>query len=410
MTSFKNEWARMWPLPLVAMVGVTGAAMTAYSAGVFMEPVTQEFGWTRAEYFSAVSFQMILGIIAVPLIGMAVDRFGSRIIAIIGTCLFACGFSAFALANGSLPQWLALSFGMVVTTAFITQPVWVKPVVHRFDKSRGLAMAVVLSGNGVGTTIWPVIAAALIGVIGWRMAYPAMALGWAALSLPLTLLFFFDKDRGENATTSASPAPLAKGTLARAVRSRAFLLLTASGAAFSCSVFGATVHLVPMLRNIEVDITTASAIAGLVGIFAVIGRLGTGMLLDRFPAKPIGLFVFLLPLLSYFLIWSGDSSFAVLVVAAIALGLASGAEIDVVTFLASRQFDNRIFASVYAIVMASFGVAASVGPVTGGALYDLTGNYDLYLMFAAILSLVGATFLWFLPMSRSHDAVGNPEQ
>ncbi|MFC4595836.1 MFS transporter [Sphingobium tyrosinilyticum] len=407
MSAAKQEWARMWPLPLVAMIGITGSASVGYSASVFMEPITREFGWTRAEFFSAVTMQMIAGMLIIPFVGLLIDRLGSRVLAIVGTVTFVMSFSALGLANGALWQWFLLAGLQIIGAALITQPVWVKPVIGQFDASRGLAMAIALSGNGVANTIWPFIAAALIEWVGWRAAYMSIALGWAAVSLPLTLLFFRDGRRVKGAATVAANSPAARPPLLPTVLSAPFLFLTASGALFSCAVFGLTLHLVPLLRGAGVTTVTAGAIAGLAGISAVIGRLGTGYLLDRLPTRLVGIIVFVLPIIVCSLLWTGAGAVPLYMLAAILLGLAAGAEIDVVTFIASRQFDQRIFGSIYAVVIASFGGAASLGPLLAGALFDARGNYDVFLLCAASLSAIGAMLMAMVAIQPAQSRTPN---
>src|SRR5579863_3477129 len=74
----RQEWATMWQLPLVCMLGTSGSAMFAYAGGVYMESVTRAFGWTRAQYSSAFLLMMLSGLVISPAIGWLVDRIGPR--------------------------------------------------------------------------------------------------------------------------------------------------------------------------------------------------------------------------------------------------------------------------------------------------------------------------------------------
>src|SRR5262245_34404786 len=105
----RQEWAAMWPLPLVSMLGYVGGASFAYSAGVFMVQLTQEFGWSRATFSSAFTIHSLLMLVTAPLVGRLVDRIGARKVALMGIVPFVIGLSLFGLANGSIWQWWLLA-------------------------------------------------------------------------------------------------------------------------------------------------------------------------------------------------------------------------------------------------------------------------------------------------------------
>ena len=92
----------MWPLPLVCMLGVSGSAMFAYAGGVYMESVTREFGWSRAQYSSAFMLMMVSGLVLAPAVGWLTDRIGPRKVALAGIVPFGLRISLFGLVEGKL--------------------------------------------------------------------------------------------------------------------------------------------------------------------------------------------------------------------------------------------------------------------------------------------------------------------
>lgn len=102
MTTARAEWAAMWPLPLVSMFGYVGGASFAYSSGVFMQELTKEFGWSRAEFATAFTIHSLVALVMAPVIGRLIDRIGPRRMALIGIVPFMFGLSLFGLANGSI--------------------------------------------------------------------------------------------------------------------------------------------------------------------------------------------------------------------------------------------------------------------------------------------------------------------
>jgi predicted MFS family arabinose efflux permease len=155
------------------------------------------------------------------------------------------------------------------------------------------------------------------------------------------------------------------------------------------------VHFVPILTDRGADPLAAAGIASLVGIFSIFGRLGTGLLLDRFPANWVGATVFLLPILACALLFfDGANSFSQGLAAAI-FGLTVGAEVDVIAYLVSRHFGLKNFGVFSGAMIGALALGVAFGPLGAGAAFDRYGSYAQFLMltmvFMAISSIALAT-------------------
>jgi predicted MFS family arabinose efflux permease len=394
MPSKKQEWAAMWPLPFTALLGVAGSAIFAYSNGVFMIEMTREFGWSRTEFSSAFAVQTVLGLVIVPLAGRLTDRIGPRKVVLAGLIPYIIAFSLLGTATGSFWQWLVLCLILALCTAPVAPPVWLAAVVARFTASRGLALSVALAGVGVANGLAPILATWYTKLFGWRLAFPALVLSWGVAILPLSLVWFL----GPRDLSGAAPIqPRATLRYSQVFKTRTFIFLTIAGSLICSVVFGLTLHLVPILRGNGLSPSTAAAMAGVVGIFAIAGRIGTGYLLDNLPARFLATGMFLLPILVSALLKVGGESLVSSVIAAAFLGVTAGAETDVVCFLAARQFGTQVFASVYAVISAMFSICAACGPLLASALYDLRGSYDLFLIVTVPVTLVAAGLICALP-------------
>lgn len=398
MTTARAEWAAMWPLPLVSMLGYVGGAAFAYSSGVFMQELTTEFGWSRAQFSAAFTIHSLVALIIAPVIGRLIDRIGPRKMALIGILPYMVGLSLFGLANGSIWQWWAIALVQSLLASMIGGAVWLKAVVTRFNASRGLALATVLAGSGVATTIWPIVAAYYIAQFGWKASYPAMALSWGLLMLPLAWLFFVDAD-DRHARDGEAQTSLPLRQLRHVFLSRSFISLALAGAIFSALTLGLLLHLVPIFRDAGLDLKSAAGIAGLTGIFAIAGRLSTGVLLDLLPTRPLAVVIFLLPLAISALLWNFDGSYFAAVTAVIILGFVSGADGDIIAYLISKGFDRRVFATIYSLVIAILAISSSLGPIISGAAYDLSGSYEPYFMAMIPMSLIAAALLGTMPLT-----------
>lgn len=403
----KQEWAAMWPLPIVAMFGHAGAALFAYSSGVFMGPMTAEFGWTRAEFSMAFVIQTLFGIVIQPLVGRLVDRIGPRRVGVAGIIPAALAVSLLGLVGKPIWQWWGLCVIQMMFTCFILPAVWITPVVTRFHASRGLALSVVLAGVGLASAMWPVLAAFYLPRLGWRLSFGALGLTWGLVVFPLAVIFL--KGARDVAVTGQRANLHGEGPQFReALKSRTFVCLTLAGGMFAVISLGMSVHLVPLLKAAGMSTALAASVTGLAGLFSISGRIGTGFLLDRLPTKPLGIAVFLLPVLMSFLLWQAQGSVVISVIAVMLLGLAGGAETDIVFFVAAKEFGHGAFASVSATTGAFFGLCAGMGPLLAGKLFDLTGTYDAWLLAVCPLAAGGAALIALLPETVNKPATERP--
>src|SRR5690606_17491232 len=99
-----REWASHWPLVLTSLLGVSLATIGTYSAGLFLGPLEAEFGWTRTQVTSGLLIYALIAVPLSPFVGVAIDRWGARRLAIPGSVATGLAFAAFAFTNGS--QWL----------------------------------------------------------------------------------------------------------------------------------------------------------------------------------------------------------------------------------------------------------------------------------------------------------------
>ena len=391
----REEWSRSWPLPPIAMFGIMGPAAFSYSGGIFMGEMTRTFGWTKAQFSSAFVLQVVLGLIIGPLAAIVLDRVGPRRMLLAGIVPFAAGLSLFSLVNGAMWQWWMLAGFYSVITAGVIPAAWMSGVVQSFDKARGMAMAVGLAGIGIATTVWPILVAWLVQHIGWRLAFPVMGFGWALFLLPL--VFFFYKP-----TRQAEPIFHAKDLppIWPVVWTRTFWCLLGAGGIFASVQMALIMHFVPILLLQGFNLTNAAGIAGIIGIFSIIGRVGTGTLLDWVPTKRIAIVAFILPLVVMWLLVSAHGSAGMLMLAAALLGFAAGSETDVVAFLCSRRFDQRIFGTIYTLFQTGFAILASLGPLLAGWRFDVTRSYDSFFIIAVPLVLIATLLIMLVPAEK----------
>ncbi|MCB2062719.1 MAG: MFS transporter [Novosphingobium sp.] len=405
----REEWKKYWTLPLAAGLGNVGSIIHIYALGAFMAPLSAEFGWSRAEISSGITVSnsgtALLGL----LVGILIDRLGPRKVGIVGVTAMALAFGLLGTATGAYTNWLMLWLGIALAATATQTTIWTSAVTSRFDRSRGIAIALTIAVNGAAATLLPILSTLAIEGLGWRHAFFALAAGWIAITLPMILLFF----RGaaeEHVAAAGDRKVIASANLPgmevkEVLSALPFYRLAIAGCLFSFVAMSMIVHFVPILTDRGLSAVEAASIAGIVGIASIGGRFVTGYLLDRFPAERVALVGLSLPVLSALLLLHGQSALAYSVAAAIA-GFSLGAELDVLIYLTSRRFGIKRFGTLFSIVMLSMSIGTSTGPLTAGAIYDRFGSYDNYLMLVIPLVLLSALSVGTLRPSNASWQTG----
>ncbi len=397
-----TEWRDHWPLTLAAMVGVSTIGLQSYGFSAFAGAIEQAFHWTRAETMFGVTVAMFLGIFLNMIVGLIVDRFGSRRVGIAGLFAMTGAFALLGTATGEQANWWLLWVAIAIGVVLVQSTVWLGPVAARFDTSRGLAMAVALSGAPLAAMVMPKLATWLIPELGWRQAMLALGGVWLALSLPIILLWFRDPPERSNAVVDR---PVLPGlTFAQGIRTRAFAGLVISFATFSFYNMTIATNLMLMLGEKGITPVQAGSLFTVMGTVGLVARLSVGFLLDRFPAHVIGTFTQLLPVLASAILLIALPSTAVLLTVVALFGLATGAEIDVVMYQATRHFGLKSFGALFSGIITFGALFAAIGPWTAGRLHDLTGNYDSLLMAVIGLMVFGALGMLSTGQARQHWA------
>jgi predicted MFS family arabinose efflux permease len=383
------EWRASWTLVIAAMIGYSVASIPAGSTGVMMAPIEQELGWSRTEIYSGVSLISFIAFFTATFLGAAIDRIGPKLIAIAAILFFCVGIGFLSLVDGSLWQWWA-AWAFIGLGAAAMPTVWLSPIPGRFSVSRGLAVAVVLSGSGLSTFLVPIVSHALVESYGWRGAYLGLAAIWGAVSLPLVALFFGGKPAPRKAEAAAPAKAVLPGLTAReGFRSGAYWLLLFGS---FCGIFGGValvMNLVPVLVSTGIEKGSAAAIAGLVGIATITGRVVGGWLMDRMSAKAIAAMASAMAgtLPATLILFPGSATAAT--IAIIVYGAFGGAKIGAIN--------------------ASVALAVALAPLGANVIYDLTQSYAI-VMWAALpmLLLAGALYLMLpaYPDFTERDASG----
>lgn len=388
------EWRAHRLTVAAAAAGVAISSLPFYAIGAFIAPLEAEFGWSRAQVVSGQIAISVIGVLFAPVIGILVDRWGSRGIGITGSVILCAAFALLSLATPSIWRWWAQWTLLACGSLLVTSTVWTAAVSSVFRAGRGLALAVALSGAGVASTMLPASSNALIEEFGWRTAFVVLGAAVALIALPLMAFGLRDARvlalRRGVAGTATPVAPPAGRSAREAFGSHHYFKLLAATLAITLAVVPFVVHLIPLLASTGIAQGRAAALAGIVGITSIIGRVLVGWLLDRANGPIVGATCVVLPIASALLIMQFPGSIAASVVAIMLLGLSLGAELDVMSYLATRYFGMRRYGTIYGTISAVLVLGTGAGPAVVGAIFDATRSYDTFLWLVVPLCLVAS--------------------
>jgi MFS family permease len=408
------EWREGWPLVLASLVGITFSFMAmaaGYTLGVLTKPLEEAFGWSRQQILAA-TFVQLLGILPASfVVGWIADRYGVARVILISQLGLGLSFVALGLLTRDLASYYALYFMLALLSAGTLPITFMKAIATRFRASRGLAIGVALSGSGLCGLIVPGYTARAVESFGWRGAYVAAGLLPILVALPVAAWAFrrlraVPAGPGQPVAVTRAPDAVAEGgvDLAHAARDYRFWCM---GLAFFLVSAGSTAVLtsfVPLLVDAGMPAQRAAEILGALGLSVIAGRLAVGALADRMWAPLVGA-IFVVPAtLAAVALATTEPTVGLALLAAIAIGLVTGAEFDLTAYLIARYFGLAHFAKIYAGIYVLYAVGGGIAGPLFGLAYDRTGGYSLGL--AAVAAAYVGCGLLLLTLGPYRDGAG----
>jgi MFS family permease len=367
---------------------ISGASIIIYSIPVLLQPLQDQFGWSRSAISGAVIPAALTAGCITPLIGKAVDRWGPRIVVLIGVVAFALATMGVAFANESIVRFYALYgiFGLAGTAAGAVA--FNKALSGWFHAHRGIVLALVGTGSAVGGAAVPLVTELLIYQQGWRGAYVGLGLIVLALGLPVFFVLF--KNPPASISANIPEAGMASTVDAQGLTGRqtrrtpAFWLIIGAICINTFVGFGLQLHVVALLTDRGLTRDDAVAILSIFALGGVAGQIAAGLLLDRVNTARIGVPFFLAALIGLLLFDYGHN-FPLLVTAGLLLRIGVGAELSMAPYFLARFFGLKSFGENYGVLYLLATLSGGVGPLVMGFCRDHTGSYNVALIVFEVL-------------------------
>ncbi len=397
----RNVFYGCWVV-LAAAVGLFwGAPITVFSFSVFLKPLMHDFHAGRAAISLGFTLGAIAGAVSAPAVGWLIDRYGARRVILPATAMFASVLLLAKILEGRIWQFYLFYVSLGLLVHGVGPVPYGSVISHWFDRHRGLALGLMMFGIGLGAMIMPSLAQQLITRFGWRNSYAILGSAVLLISIPVVAILLKEKpqdmgllpDGALSADSGTAIEATALGLSAyEARRSRTFWVMVCAFFLVSASVQGCALHMAAMLTDRGLSIQAAALGSSLLGAALMIGRVGTGYLLDRFFAPHLAAVFFGGVAVGIGLLWMSNSTATVLV-GAFLVGMGLGAEVDIIAYLVSRYFGLRFFGEIYGLAFGAFLLAGALGPLVMGAGFDLTGSYSAPLAALFISASVAAVLM-----------------
>ena len=394
-----------WLVAAAAFVALLGAAGFRSAPSVMIVPLQAEFGWTRGLLSLAVSVNLVLFGLMAPFAAALMDRFGVRAVVAAALTLIAIGSGLAVLVRSA---WqLVLLWGVVVGVGTGSMAlVFAATIANRwFVKRRGLVMGILTAGTATGQLIFLPLLAWVTEHVGWRTACLIVA-GAALAVVPLVVIFLrsHPRDRGvlpygagpdfvaEEAAAPKDAVRRALRALRVASRTRTFWALAGGFAICGATTNGLIgTHFIPAAHDHGLAETAAAGLLALVGVFDILGTIGSGYLTDRFNPRVLlavyysfrGVGLVMLPGMLT------NSLHPSMIGFVIVYGLDWVATVPPTAALCREAF-GAAGTIVFGWVFAAHQLGAAVGSAVAGVLRDQTGSYTIAWFGAAGLCIVAA--------------------
>jgi MFS family permease len=391
---------------IVAIGGLMGcvAIGSMFSLAVFLGPMSSSTGWSRAAISSAMTIDFLVMGVAGFAWGAISDRFGVRLVVMIGAILLGAGLVIASRATSLLTFQIGYGVLVGLSAAAFFAPV-IATVTAWFETRRGLAVSLVSAGMGMAPLTVSPFAGWLISSYDWRTAMSTIGFASWIILIPAAL-FVRNPPRPKAAGTGEGAAAAARvsdseGGLGKALLSPQFLIL--GGTFFLCCAAhsGPIFHMMSYAQFCGLTTMTAVSVYSVEGLAGLGGRLLLGVAADRLGVKRVlitGLLVQALAIGTY----AGIRRPGEFYLLATVFGVAYGGVMPLYAVLAREYFGQRIMGAVFgaATMLSCLGMA--LGPVIGGWIFDTLQSYRwLYLGSAAVALGAMAIALTFPRISRA---------
>lgn len=396
-----------------------------YAFGVMLKPIVSEFGWSRGLVSAVFSLNMIVFALGMIVVGKVYDRYGPKWVIVVSTIFISAGFVLTAFMH-SIGQFF-FSYGLLAAlgVAGTAVPLMGTLTSKWFDKLRGLAISLAMSGNAVGQFILVPVLAYLAVAYGWRNAYMFIGLAMLVANIPLALFVikgdphqlglepFGRKDeerKGGEKRDQIPSGPQAKDlTLKQAMTTRSYWLFLVVMFICGGGDYFAVTHLIAMATDQGISTLAAGSMLAWYGGMSLVGILIAAPAADRIGNKAPIIASFILRFFLYLFLFRYKTAGAFYVFA-FGFGFTHLITGPLTPMLVAKLYGFRHLGLLTGFVNTVHFIGAAIWPLLAGVLFDRTGDYQLTLVLSAIAAAVAILCSFFIVEKRHKAAESRLEE
>jgi OFA family oxalate/formate antiporter-like MFS transporter len=403
--SKNNRFFYGWIIVIASFILLIGSFGVQLCFGVFLKPLSEEFGWTRAATSGAMSVVMgISGLIAI-IMGRLTDKYNVRIIIIIGVLIG--GLSYLLLSNINSLWQLYLYFGLGAGICMGSTYTPVNATVSKwFVEKRALALGIAIMGITVGQMVLSPITAYIITEHGWRTAYLVLSIVVFVTAIPAVILI--GKTPPVPAQTKSSQSRISKSeqsvqpqllSAREASQTAPFWMLMITGFVISAGFYFFSSHIVTYATDIGISVTAAALILTVGSIGGIAGTLLAWPITVKLGNKYALLVLIAGEALAMFLFIFTKSTWSFYSVAII-FGFSVGAASPVRLAMVPPLFGLKSIGTLLGIATFAWSAGGIVGPFLAGYIFDVSQSYDIAFVAGGVLLIIGVLAVYFFGSHR----------
>jgi MFS family permease len=371
------------------VIAFAGAAILAVQAlslqifGIFLIPMTEQFGWERGALSGAYSLSFLLSGVLGIFTGRLSDTYGPRILLTVSGLLMGAALILMSYVDSLWQVYLVWGLLLGVGRGCCVVPL-VSTVPRWFEEKRGIAVGIAVAGISLGGMIWPPLAQWLISSYDWPRAFFILGLIIFALIIPLSQLIKQSPERAGVKAYGETAAVIEEQSVAltsdlpvnQVIRDSRFWLLGLLQFCFIFSVQVINVHIAPYAQDIGFSKVVAASFLSVIAGASAFGRLSMGFISDRTGGRLALTVCLIMAILA--LIWFLFAREAwMFYLFAVVFGLAWGGLVPLTTVVAAELFGLKYLGALMGVMMLIGSAGGSLGAPLAGTIFDITGGYSL---------------------------------
>lgn len=408
------------------LIGVTESGAFQAILAIFMKPMADEFGWSRAAISGSIAFGSLGGALIAPFVGPILDRYGPRMTAFLGIVFLSLGLVGMTFLQEIWQLYIFFGTGRMIVVGILMLIISVS-VSNWFVRRRGRAMGIVWLGPLFGSAIVPVVVQFFILNLGWRTAWCLLGMMVFLLSGIPVLLFLRKRPEdmgllpdgdsppvvftGTHVTLQEDAAPkphnLAEPVWnrAQAIRTGVFWKLSAMDSLIPFVHGAFNLHIYPFLTDQGIEPVTAVLVLTVISTVGACGSLGWGTLAEKIPVQRLMAVNGFIASIVYLLIFwavrfkpSGLWGIGILFVLMALYGFLFGGRMPMMNLAWGYFFGRRSLGGIMGLASSFRLIANAVGPIFAAFFYDVYGSYAFpFYSFAACFVFFGLISMTLKP-------------